>query len=181
MSASSKMNLKIKKPIKRGDSLLSNIEKRDSSLDKAKHSLNLKNTFYQKESKQDMDINNNLSILNFVINKDDRRSSLVTNITYKAPEKLDYDLDMVNKYDEDRSLSFISEFDLEEDDSKQGDESFSSCENDDPSIEEVEIIKKYPAHKRVSCDYIYKKPETDLDLEKDWNEIRHLLLKKQMA
>lgn len=181
MSTSSKMNLKIKKPIKRGDSLLSKVEKRDSSLDKSKHSLNLKNTFYQKESNQDIDINNNLSILNFVVNKTVQRSSFVTTVTYNPPEKLDYDLDMVNKYDEDGSLSFISEFDLEEDDSKQDDDSFSSCENDDPSIEEVEIIKKYPTHKRVSCDYIYKKPETDLDLEKDWNEIRHLLLKKQMA
>ena len=86
----------------------------------------------------------------------------------------------MNKYDEDGSLSFISEFDLEEDEPKQ-DESFSSCENDDPSIEEVEIVKKYPAHKRVSCDYIYKKEETDLDLdlEKDWNEIKHLLLKRE--
>ena len=180
MSASSKMNLKVKKPIKRDDSLLSKIEKRDNSFDKSKHSLNLKNTFYQKEFNQDMKINNNLSILNFVTNKNDQRSSFVTTVTYKAPEKLDYDLDMVNKYDETESLSFISDFDLEEDDSKQ-DESFSSCENDDPSIEEVEIIKKYPTHKRVSCDYIYKKEETDLDLENDWNEIKHLLLKTQMA
>ena len=180
MSASSKMNLKVKKPIKRDDSLLSKIEKRDNSFDKSKHSLNLKNSFYQKEFNQDMKINNNLSILNFVINKNDQRSSFVTTVTYKEPEKLDYDLDMVNKYDETESLSFISDFDLEEDDSKQ-DESFSSCENDDPSIEEVEIIKKYPTHKRVSCDYIYKKEETDLDLENDWNEIKHLLLKRQMA
>lgn len=181
MSASSKMNLKVKRPIKRGDSLLSKIEKRGNSLEKSKHSLNLKNTFYQKEFNQDMEINNNLSILNFVINKNDQRSSFVTNVTYKAPEKLDYDLDMVNKYDEDGSLSFISEFDLEEDDTKQ-DESFSSCENDDPSIEEIEIVKKYPTHKRVSYDYIYKKEEkTDLDLEKDWNEIKHLLLKRQTA
>ena len=180
MSASSKMNLKVKKPIKREDSLLSKIEKRDNSFDKSKHSLNLKSTFYQKEFNQDLKINNNLSILNFVINKNDQSSSFATTVTYKAPEKLDYDLDMVNKYDENRSLSFISEFDLEEDDTKQ-DESFSSCENDDPSIEEVEIIKKYPTHKRVSCDYIYKKPETDLDLEKDWNEIKHLLLKSQKA
>ena len=180
MSASSKMNLKVKKPIKREDSLLSKIEKRDNSFDKSKHSLNLKNTFYQKEFNQDMKINNNLSILNFVINKNDQRSSYATTVTYKAPEKLDYNLDMVDKYEENGSLSFISEFDLEEDDTKQ-DESFSSCENDDPSIEEVEIIKKYPTHKRVSCDYIYKKAETDLDLEKDWNEIKHLLLKSQKA
>ena len=163
MSASSKMNLNIKRPIKRGDSLLSKIEKRGNSLEKSKHSLNLKNTFYQKEFNQDMEINNNLSILNFVINKNDQRSSFVTNVTYIAPEKLDYDLDMVNKYDEDGSLSFISEFDLEED-------------------EEIEIVKKYPTHKRVSYDYIYKKEEkTDLDLEKDWNEIKHLLLKRQTA
>ena len=180
MSVSSKMNLKVKNSIKRDDSLLSKIEKRDNSFDKSKHSLNLKSTFYQKEFNQDLKINNNLCILNFVVNKNDQRSSFATTATYKAPEKLDYDLDMVNKYDENRSLSFISEFDLEEDDTKQ-DESFSSCENDDPSIEEVEIIQKNPTHKRVSCDYIYKKTETDLDLEKDWNEIKHLLLKRKFA
>ena len=89
MSVSSKMNLKVKKSIKRGDSLLSKIEKRDNSLDKSKHSLNLKNTFYQKEFNQDMKINNNLSILNFVINKNDQSSSFATTVTYKAPEKLE--------------------------------------------------------------------------------------------
>lgn len=179
MSASSKMNLKMKKSIKRIDSLSSKIEKRDNSLEKSKHNLNLKNSFYQKEFIPDMKINNNLSILNYVLNKKDQRSSFTTSVTYRPPEKLDYDLDMINKYDEDGSLSFISEFDLEEDDTKQN-ESFSSCENEDPSIEEVEIVKKNPVHKRVSCDYIYKKEENDLDLEKDWNEIKHLLLTKQM-
>ena len=176
MSASSKINLKVKKSIKRGDSLLSIKEQRDNSLEKSKHNLNLKNTFYQKDFNQDMKINNNLSVLNFLKNKSNKSSSFVTSVTYSLPEKLDYDLDMVNKYDEDGSLSFISEFDLEEDDTKQN-ESFSSCENDDSSIEEIKITKKYPAHKRVSCDYIYKKEETDLDLEKDWNEIQFFLLK----
>ena len=131
MSASSKMNL---------DSLLSKMVKRDNSLDKSKHSLNLKNDFYQTGSNRDMNINQNLSILNYVINKSDQRCSFATSATYRIPEKLDYDLDMVNKYAEDRSLSFISEFDLEGDDTKH-DDSFSSCENDDPSIEEIEITK----------------------------------------
>ena len=88
---------------------------------------------------------------------------------------------MVNKYHESDSLSFISEFDLEEDETKQND-SFSSCENDDNSIEEIQIMSK--SHKRISCDYIYQKKEEvedefDLDLEKDWKEIKDLILNKK--
>ena len=88
---------------------------------------------------------------------------------------------MVNKYYENDSLSFISEFDLEEDDKKQND-SFSSCENDDNSLEEIQIVSN--SHKRISCDYIYQKKEEvedefDLDLEKDWKEIRDMVLNKK--
>ena len=53
-----------------------------------------------------------------------------------------YDLCMINKYDEDLNsdLSFISEFDLEEDENKN-DDSFNSS-FDENSVEEIEIIKK---------------------------------------
>ena len=51
-----------------------------------------------------------------------------------------YDLNMVNKYEENlnSSLSFISEFDLENDGKNIEDNSFNS-ENDDDSGEEIEI------------------------------------------
>jgi hypothetical protein len=40
------------------------------------------------------------------------------------------------------------------------------------------------SHKRISCDYIYQKKEEvedefDLDLEKDWKEIKDLILNKK--
>ena len=52
-----------------------------------------------------------------------------------------YDLSMLNKYDEDlnSSLSFISEFDLEND--NENNNSFNSS-FDDNSVEETEIISK---------------------------------------
>ena len=84
---------------------------------------------------------------------------------------------MVNKYQESDSLSFISDFDLEEDDAKQND-SFSSCENEDNSIEEIQIVSK--SHKRISCDYIYQnKDEDEIDFEKDWKEIKDMILSKK--
>ena len=85
---------------------------------------------------------------------------------------------MINKYNEnlDTNLSFISEFDLEEDETKQND-SFNSCDNDDESIEEIEI--KTRTNKRISYNNIYKREEIDLDFEKDWEEIKDLLLNKK--
>ena len=52
-----------------------------------------------------------------------------------------YDLEMINKYDEDlnSSLSFISDFDLEGE--NENDNSFNSS-FDEHSVEEIEIIKK---------------------------------------
>ena len=52
-----------------------------------------------------------------------------------------YDLSMLNKYDEDlnSSLSFISEFDLEN--GNEDDNSFNSS-FDDNSVEEIEIVSK---------------------------------------
>ena len=52
-----------------------------------------------------------------------------------------YDLCMINKYDEDLNsdLSFISEFDLEEE--NKNDDSFNSS-FDEHSVEEIDIVKK---------------------------------------
>ena len=181
MSVSSKNILKISQSLKDNELLFSRTPKRENSLEKSKKHINLKSSFYKKESSKDININKGLSILNFIQNKSNERQSVNTAISAMVPEKFDYDLDMVNKYHESDSLSFISEFDLEEDDTKQND-SFSSCENDDNSIEEIQIVSK--SHKRISCDYIYQKKdededEFDLDLEKDWNEIKDMILNKK--
>ena len=88
---------------------------------------------------------------------------------------------MINKYDEnlDSNLSFISEFDLEENESNQND-SFNSCDNDNSLEEEIEIVSK-TNNKRISCDNIYKRDETDFDLEKEWKDIKELLLDKKVT
>ena len=48
---------------------------------------------------------------------------------------------MINKYDEnlDLSLSFISEFDLEEDNKNEMNESFKSSDSEDNCEEQIEI------------------------------------------
>ena len=85
------------------------------------------------------------SILNFICNTS-TRNSLKTDATEKSSE-MKYELSMINKYDEDlnSSLSFISEFDLENDENNN-DNSFDSC-FDDNSVEEIDIIKKEKTQK----------------------------------
>jgi hypothetical protein len=82
---------------------------------------------------------------------------------------------MINKYDENlnSSLSFISDFDLEEDEENQIDESFNSCENDDSEIEQIEIKNSSKQAFRDNID-----EENDVKLEKDWNDIQNFLLNK---
>ena len=77
------------------------------------------------------------SILHFI-----RNSAKNEQVKINREEKeMKYDLSMLNKYDEDlnSSLSFISEFDLEND--NEEDNSFNSS-FDDNSVEEIEIISK---------------------------------------
>jgi len=85
------------------------------------------------------------SILNFICNTS-TRNSLKTDATEKSSE-MKYELSMINKYDEElnSSLSFISEFDLENDENDI-DSSFDSC-FDDNSVEEIDIIKKEKTQK----------------------------------
>jgi hypothetical protein len=81
---------------------------------------------------------------------------------------------MVNKFDEnlDSSLSFISEFNLEEGEN-EFDSSFNSCDNDN-SVEQIEIVDK---SKKKLLD---EKEEEDhrSKLEQDWNDIQNFLLNK---
>ena len=82
----------------------------------------------------------------------------------------EYDLCMINKYDENlnSSLSFISEFDLEEE--KEKEISFNSSNNDN-SVEQIDIINKKSLDKNQD-------EELTTKLEKEWKDIQKLLLNK---
>ena len=119
---------------------------------------------------------NNLLILNYLINAAEKNSSEKTGLTDSSPENFDYDLAMLNKYEEDfnTSLDFISDFDLE----KDGDKSFSSFEsendeNDDDSVEKIEIKTKYNK-KFENC----KTSDNEVNdkLNKDFIDIKNLLM-----
>ena len=80
------------------------------------------------------------TVLHFIRNsnrKDTVKSTFSENV-----QEMKYDLSMINKYDEDLNsdLSFISEFDLEQDEDKN-DNSFNSS-FDENSVEEIDIILK---------------------------------------
>ena len=80
------------------------------------------------------------TVLNFIRNSS-KRDILKSNISENSQE-MKYDLGMINKYEEEpnSSLSFISEFNLEEDENES--ETFNSS-LDDNSVEEFEIMKRH--------------------------------------
>ena len=172
MSVSTKNILKIRKSRKCNELFLTKYEKRDSSLEKLRKHLNLKNVFYEVEPKQK--IKKNLTILNYIINTDERKFSAKTALTNSPIDINDYDLCMIKKCDENvnDSLSFISDFDLEEDKSKLKDSFSSSC-YDENSVEQIEIKTKT---NKINND----NEEYDFELEKEWNDIKESLLKKDL-
>ena len=170
MSVSSKNNIKIIKYLKRNELSLLKTEKRDSSFEKPRKHLSLKNAFYNFEPKKKF--NEDLIILNYITDKSDGRFSAKTALTNTSPSNLDYNLDMVKKYDENlnNSLSFISDFNLEKD--LKLNNSFNSCDNDD-SIEEIEIKTKT---KKIINNNVF-----DIEFEKEWDDITKLLLKNKSS
>ena len=78
------------------------------------------------------------TVLNFIRNssKKDNLKSIIS----ENSQEMKYDLGMINKYEEElnSNLSFISEFNLEEDENES--ETFNSS-LDDNSVEEFEIMK----------------------------------------
>ena len=80
------------------------------------------------------------SVLHFI--RSTAKKDTVKTTSSEKSQEMKYDLSMLNKYDEDlnSSLSFISEFDLENDEN-DNDNSFDSC-FDENSVEEIDIIKK---------------------------------------
>ena len=115
-------------------------EKNINSPDKSKLKIFIKKRISLQDDKIKEEIFNKLNegtILNF-IRKSIKKETSFLNLSEKSSE-MKYDLNMINKYEEDSNsnLSFISEFDLEEDESRRKD-SFDSC-FDDNSVEEIQI------------------------------------------
>ena len=79
-------------------------------------------------------------VLHFIRNSS--KKDTVKTTSSENIEEMKYELNMINKYDEDlnSSLSFISEFDLENEENEK-DNSFNSS-FDENSVEEIEIIDK---------------------------------------
>ena len=126
MSISSN-NLQINKEENLKDNQKLSIKKRPS----------LQDDYFKKEIYKKL---NEGCVLNFIRNSK-KKDTIKTNYSEKSQE-MKYDLSMLNKYDEDlnSSLSFISEFDLENEENEK-DNSFNSS-FDENSVEEIEIIKK---------------------------------------
>ena len=115
-------------------------EKNINSPDKSRLKIFIKNRISLQDDKIKEVIFNKLNegtILNF-IRKSIKKETSFLNSSENSSE-MKYDLNMINKYEEDSNsnLSFISEFDLEEDESRRKD-SFDSC-FDDNSVEEIQI------------------------------------------
>ena len=132
---------------------------------KIKKTISLQNDIYQKEIFKKL---NEGTVLNLIKNSN-RRPSMKSSIS-------EYDLCMINKFDENlnSSLSFISEFDLEEDNEK--DISFNSLENDN-SVEQIDIVD---INKTKELDKI-EDEEHKTKLEKEWKDIQELLLNKNSS
>ena len=106
------------------------------------------------------------SILSLFTGKNRRRNSAKTaDTSIFPPMKLDYDLNEIKKFDEfNKSLSDISEFDLEKSEEEKSE--FNSSEEDDSFIEDQEIIfkKEKMNHKILDAEY-------EIELEKELEDI----------
>ena len=112
-----------------------NKEKENPLKKSIKKSISLKNDNIKNEIFKKL---NDGTVLHFIRNSNIEK--VKSNFSIKSQE-MKYDLCMINKYDEDLNsdLSFISEFDLEEENEK--DNSFNSS-FDENSVEEIDIVKK---------------------------------------
>ena len=147
-----------------------NIENPQFFTKKYKKQISLQNDIYKKEIFKKL---NEGSVLNFIRNSD-RKDTAKTAFSDSNGD-VKYELCMINKFDENlnSSLSFISEFDLEEDEEKNN-SSFNSID-DNNSAEEFDIFKKNKKNliDKNDCD-----EEHNTKLEKEWNDIQKLLLNK---
>ena len=148
-----------------------NIETQRTFPKKFKKQISLQNDIYKKEIFKKL---NEGSVLNAMRNSD-RKDTVKTTFSDSNGE-VKYDLCMINKFDENlnSNLSFISEFDLEEDE-KENDQSFNSID-DAHSVEEFDIFKK--TNKKNVFDK-NDDEEHKKKLEKEWDDIQKLLLNKK--
>ena len=132
--------------------------------------ISLQNDNYHKDIVKKL---NEGTVLNFIRNSD-RKDSVKTSFS-ESSKVMKYELSMIDKYDENlnASLSFISEFDLEEEDDKENDSSFNSLDNDNSvEVEHIEILEK----NRKNAYNEEDDEEHNTKLEKEWEDIQEFLL-----
>ena len=121
------------------DNIITNIKEKLDSTNPSKKSVQKRISMLDDNIKKNIYKNlNEGTVLNFIRNSS-KKDILKSNISENSQE-MKYDLGMINKYEEEpnSSLSFISEFNLEEDENES--ETFNSS-LDDNSVEEFEIMK----------------------------------------
>ena len=169
MSITARHFSKKKKIFKSSLSIKLKPEKRSYSV-KYQSDITLNKNLYKKETKI---INENLLILNYIMNCSQKKFSAKTALTDSSPENLKYDLNMINKYEENinTNLSFISNFDLE--DIYIDNNSFNSEEDDNENYEIIE--NKTKTNKKV-VNYRSNDDEVNDKLEKDFLDLKNFLL-----
>ena len=169
MSISARHFSKKKKIFKSSLSIKLKPEKRSYSV-KYQSDITLNKNLYKKETKI---INENLLILNYIMNCSQKKFSAKTALTDSSPENLKYDLNMINKYEENinTNLSFISNFDLE--DIYKDNNSFNSEEDDN---ENYEIIENKTKNNKKVVNYRNNNDEENDKLEKDFLDLKNFLL-----
>ena len=169
MSISSRHFSKKKKIFKSSLSIKLKPEKRSYSV-KYQSDITLNKNLYKKDTKI---INENLLILNYIMNCSQKKFSAKTALTDSSPENLKYDLNMINKYEENinTNLSFISNFDLE--DIYIDNNSFNSEEDDN---ENYEIIENKTKNNKKVVNYRSNDEEVNDKLEKDFLDLKNFLL-----
>ena len=169
MSISARHFSKKKKIFKSSLSIKLKPEKRSYSV-KYQSDITLNKNLYKKETKI---INENLLILNYIMNCSQKKFSAKTALTDSSPENLKYDLNMINKYEENinTNLSFISNFDLE--DIYKDNNSFNSEEDDN---ENYEIIENKTKNNKKVVNYRSNDEEVNDKLEKDFLDLKNFLL-----
>ena len=149
-------------------------EKRSYSV-KFQSALTLSKNLYKKDTKI---INENLLILNYIMNCSQKKFSAKTSLTDSSPDNLKYDLNMINKFEEDinTNLSFISNFDLE-DIYNENNKSFNSEEEEDDNDNFEIIVNTRKINKKV-VNNIDNDDEVNDKLNKDFLDIKKLILGK---
>ena len=84
---------------------------------------------------------------------------------------------MIDKYDENlkTNLSFISDFDLEEESKSSLNDSFNSMDSKINFEEQIEIIS---SSRQI---LLFDDEEIDIQLENEWNDIKKILLDKELS